>query len=328
MKTFSFYISFCLGLLLFPFYAFASFNSFDDVFLVKSIPVSFSSFSSSEAKKQSLKLARNNAFNSLLNRILLSSDLQNVIIPDDYNMEKFVQSFKIDNEKTTSTSYSASVDVLINKNLLLDYIKNQNLSILEDLPPRTLIVYQNFDMSDFISFLSDPVIPFVNVIPISSLAFDWYNMNNTLLNSLLSSYKANNVILVNVNTLANNVCEVAFQDKVFGIADTFQTSCDKSSLYNSLYSKIKDAYIHVQDLADFSNSVSLLIPIYSIQDWIDIEKKISSIPSIKSFEVQALKYNKAQLKIRYNYDLNSIIASLREAGFDIVNKNGYLIVKR
>ena len=72
----------------------------------------------------------------------------------------------------------------------------------------------------------------------------------------------------------------------------------------------------------------MLVPIMGLSDWIQFEKTISKVPSIKSFEVQALKYNKVQLKLKYNYDLNSVINDLRVAGLDVQNKNTYLIVKR
>ncbi len=327
MKKF-FILILCLSFFSFNNGAFAFYNSIDDLFVVKDIPVSYKSFSSSEAKKQALALARVEAFNKVLKRLLNSYELQSVIIPDDYNMEKFVQSFRLDNERTTSSSYSALVDVVINKNLMLDYLKNQDLQMLEDLPPRTLIIYKNFDISDFNKVILDSVVPFVDVISQNSLGFDLDNMNEALFKSLLSLYKANNIIIINVTQTQDGLCDVEFEDKIFSIKDSFTSSCDKNELYNLLNIRIKDAYINVQDMGDFSNSVSLLIPISGIMDWLDMEKIISKISAIKSFEVQALKYNKAQLKLFYNYDLNSVINSLKEAGLDIQNKNGYLIVKR
>ena len=102
-----------MQMFLFANISFASSN-LQNLFIVKGIEVSQTSYSSSEAKKKALNVARDEAFRVVLNRLLISSDVANVVFPDDYNVEKFIQTVKLNNEKMTSTSYSAVVDVQIN----------------------------------------------------------------------------------------------------------------------------------------------------------------------------------------------------------------------
>ena len=302
--------------------AFAS--TYQDFFVVKGIPVSQSSYSSSEAKKLALKTARDNAFNTVLKRLLVSSDISKVVVPDNYNMEKFIQALKLNNEKTTSTSYSAVVDVQVNKNLVLDYLKNQGLKVLEDVPPSTLLIIKDGDMFDISDYDENS-----NVVKFyknrSALYFDVDNADIDAFKGLLSSYGANNVIIVDVKNFGGRY-DVSFKDKLLNMNGSFRTMYDNFS--SDLVAKINDAYKMATDEGDFGKSISMLVPISGLSDWIEIEKIISKVSSIKSYEVQALKYNKAQLKLKYNYDLNSVVNALRRAGLDVQNKNTYLIVKR
>ena len=301
-------------------------SSYQDLFLVKDISVSQTSYSSSEAKKLALSSARDKAFNAVLRRLLLSSDISKVVVPDNYNMEKFIQTVKLNNEKTTSTSYSAVVNVQINKNLMLDYLKNQGLKVLGDVPPTTLLIIKgadDLDISNDDFNLSNNAVKFYNYP--SNVYFDVNNASIDDFKGILAPYNANNVIIVNAKGNGSTY-NVSFADKLLGIDGSFKTSY--SNFVNDLSVAINDAYKMATDEGDFGKSVSMVVPIAGLSDWILVEKIISKISSIKSFEVQALKYNKAQLKIKYNYDLNSVINELRRYGLDVQNRNSYLIVKR
>lgn len=302
-------------------------SSFQEFFVVKGIGVSQSASSSSEAKKLALSSARDEAFNTVLKRLLVSSDISNVVVPDNYNMEKFIQTVKLNNEKTTSTSYSAVVDVQINKNLMSDYLKNQGFKVLEDVPPSTFLMFSDgydYGFSDA-NYGNGNVVPFAGVGYSDLYSYDVDSASIDVFKSMLSKYNANNVIVVKVQS-AGDVYNVSFKDKLLGINSSFKTNYEH--FVTDLVLAINDAYKMATDEGDFGKSISMLVPIFGLSDWIDIEKIISKVSSIKSYEVQALKYNKAQLKLKYNYDLDSVINALRKAGLDVQNKNTYLIVKR
>ena len=292
-----------------------SFSSFvkgssdlQNLFIVRGIEISQTSYSSSEAKRVALKNARKRAFDIVVKRLLISSDVGNVILPDDYNVEKFIQTMKLNNEKTTSTSYSAKVDVQVNKNLVVDYLKNQGLKVLQDVPPSTVVIFKN--APEFVSEFNDMELGGVNVVP--------FIKGDGSANSYMG--KADNVIEVYKNG------SVVFSDKLLGLSGEFDTTRER--FLSDLVLHINDAYKMSTSEGDFGKSVSMLIPIAGLSDWIQVEKIISKVSAIKSYEVEALKYNKAQVKLKYNYDLNSVVNALRMAGLDVQNKDTYLIVKR
>ena len=76
------------------------------------------------------------------------------------------------------------------------------------------------------------------------------------------------------------------------------------------------------------DGVIVVLPIYSIQDWIGVQDKLSKVSSVKKIDIQALKYDKAQLVLKYTYDLSSLVAALRHAGFVVEQKSNYLRIVR
>jgi hypothetical protein len=79
---------------------------------------------------------------------------------------------------------------------------------------------------------------------------------------------------------------------------------------------------------DFGRSVSMVVPVSGIADWIKFEKTLGGVSEVKGYSVQALKHNKAQVSLKYNYTLSSLVSALRRAGIAAEEKNGYLTVKR
>ncbi len=291
---------------------------------VNGISVSANAVSSSAAKKQALENAKVKAFNTVLSRILVSEDLPKVIIPDSYNMEKFVQTVKLNNEKTTSSSYSASVNIQINKGIMTEYLKNQGLNVVSDVPPYTLIVFKGNDTFDFMNNIdNENIIP---VIAYSSSKFSFDVEKADLSRFRASIPNVSNVVIVKSVGNSNGNFNISVKDKLFGIeedvlADTY------SSVPHAILQVLNDAYKYAMTTRD-SEYISVLVPIYSLSDWLDLEKKLSKVPVFKNMEVQALKYNRVQLKIKYNYDLDSVISSLSGMGFGVENKGEYLIIKR
>lgn len=318
-KKFLFIVSCLMQVFLFSNVSFAL-----NFFEVKKLPVSASSYSSSQAKKDALAIARSEAFNTVLSRILLSSDVDDVIIPDAYNLEKFVQGVKLNNEKTTSTSYSAEVDVIVNKSLMEDYLSNQGFSFLSDIPPQTLLILLDGDVLDFAG--SDyKNVPF-NVVKFNTSVSKKVDADVSEFEYLLPSYGANNVMLVSQKHIGGGIYQINFKDKLLGIDETFETDYDNFA--TDLVKNINDAYKNIMFDRSLNEYISLIIPIYSLADWVDVKKKFSKLSVFKDMIVQALKFDRAQIKVKYRYDLTSVMSALSSLGYSVENKGDYLVIKR
>ena len=295
-----------------------------DFYFVNGMNVMANSVSSSAAKKRALEEARLKAFNTVLSRLLVSEDVSKVVMPDSYNLEKFVKAVKLNNEKTTSSSYSADVNIQINKNLMSEYLKNQGLTILSDVPPSTLIVFTGANNFDFMNNIdAENVIPLVAYLS-SNFSFD---VDEASLSKFQASIpNISNVVIVRTKENLNGNFDINIKDKLFGIEEDIIADTASSvphAVLQILNDSYKTAMIH-----NNSEYISLLIPVYSLSDWLDLEGKLSKLSVFKNMEVQAIKYNKVQLKIKYNYDLGSVISALSGLGLSVENKGDYLIIKR
>ncbi|MBR1545089.1 MAG: hypothetical protein IJ638_04055, partial [Alphaproteobacteria bacterium] len=264
------------------------------------------------------------AFNTVLSRLLISDDLGKVVIPDSYNMEKFVQAIRLNNEKVTSSSYSADVNIQINKGIMSEYLKNQGLNIVSDVPPSTLIVFKGKNDFDFLNNIDKENIIPITVYLSSSFRFDIDNANILKFQSVLPNI--NNVVIVDTIANSNGNYTIKLKDKLFGINE--EVIADSYFSVPKAVSKVlNDAYKFAM-MHNNGEYISLLIPVYSLSDWLELERKLSKLSAFKDMEVQALKHNRVQLKIKYNYDLASVISALSSLNLSVENKGKYLIIKR
>ncbi|MCR5506246.1 MAG: hypothetical protein K6F04_00160 [bacterium] len=292
--------------------------------MVNNIKVSSNSISSSAAKKQALEEAKTKAFNIVLARLLVSEDLGKVSMPDSYNMEKFVQSLKLNNEKTTSSSYSADVNIQINKGIMTEYLKNQELNIVSDIPPSTLVIFKGSNDFDFMNNLDKE-----NIIPMTSYLSSNFKFNvdeADILKFQSVIPNVNNVVIISTMSNSNGNYTIKLKDKLFGIDE--EVIADSYFSVPQAISKILNDSYKIAMTHNNSEYISLLIPVYSLSDWLELEKKLSKLSVFKNMEVQAIKHNRVQLKIKYNYDLSSVISALSSLNLSVENKGEYLIIKR
>ena len=126
----------------------------------------------------------------------------------------------------------------------------------------------------------------------------------------------------------DGVYKIHLYDKMFGIDENF--SVTQESFANTVLKKLNSAYKRAVIAGNGANDggIVVVVPLYSIQDWISIQEKLAKISGVKSFDVQALKYDKAQVVLKYSYDVSSLVSALRGLGFTVEQKSGYLRIAR
>ena len=185
-------------------------------------------------------------------------------------------------------------------------------------------MFKGVDGFDFMNNIdAENVIPVVSYLS-SNFAFDVDEANLSKFQSSIPNI--NNVAIVSVKENSNGNYEIAVKDLLFSIdeeviADTY------ASVPHAILQVLNDAY-KTSMIHNNSEYISLLIPVYSLSDWLNLESKLSKLSVFKDMEVQAIKYNRVQLKIKYNYDLGSVISALSGIGLGVENKGDYLIIKR
>ena len=307
-----------------------------DFYSVSRVKASASAASSSEAKRLALQDARSKAFSSVIARVLLPEDVRQVIVPNAYNLEKFVKSFRINSERTTSTGYSAEVDMVLDEKLVQAYLSNQGFSFLKDRLPETLLVVKGVNPAD--AGIADLVSENYNVVryrTVSSSVFDFDVASAGVAKFRTKFPDVNNVVVVDASgalgVSGDKKFRVRLYDKMFGIDEQFYAN--NANFAENVVKTLNNAYkraVIVGGGDDVANSggIVLVVPIHSMQDWVSLQDKISGISGVKKFDVQALKYDKAQLVLKYSYDVSSLVAALKSLGFVVEQKSGYLCIVR
>ncbi|MCL2439266.1 MAG: hypothetical protein FWD15_02015 [Alphaproteobacteria bacterium] len=116
-----------------------------DLYRVERVSVQAEGATGSAAKTRALNSARANAFNIVVARVLPQSDY--VKFMENFNTgdtAKFVSSYRILSERTSPTSYSAEVQVVINRQALTQFMKSQGFEPLQT-RPAAIEVIADFD---------------------------------------------------------------------------------------------------------------------------------------------------------------------------------------
>ena len=255
-----------------------AFAGVGDFYSVDKVSVSASSTSSSEARKLALQNARGKVFGIVLSRILLPEDVGQVLIPDAYNLEKFVKSLRINGEKTTSTAYSADVNMVLDEKMVNAYLANQGFVFLREKLPMTMLVLRGVNSFDF--GLSDLMGENYNVVPYMvaySHAFDF-----DVASAGLSKFRAkfpdvNNVVVIDAKKDGGSGYKIHLYDKMFGMNENF--SVTNNNFADVVLKKLNTAYKRAMIVnggvdGESSDGIIVVLPIYSMQDWIAVQDKL------------------------------------------------------
>jgi hypothetical protein len=323
-------------------------NHARDMFFVPGIAASASAGSSSEAKRQALVGARERAFFVVVKRLLKSADVERVLVPDAYNMDKFIEKYKLANEKTGQTSYSASVDIALSRAPVEEYLRGQGLAPTLDASPPALVVPIDGSevfgtpwadaFAEAVRSLEDSagntnIVPIV--LPNANYPSDFSSAGIERMRSspladlsyVLSKNGASDIVLAELEESRGGY-SVAIFARRSGESASLSLGGDLKGAAATAIAAINDMYKAGRSASGEASAIPAVVPISDLAGWLRVEAALAKIAEIKEASVQALKHDKAQLLIKYRHSLDSLVAALRSAGFAVDAKDGYLVIKK
>ena len=148
------------------------------------------------------------------------------------------------------------------------------------------------------------------------------------LGGLLSKYSASDIFVAELFD-TNDCYRVEVESRRTGESVSFTTTDDDlSAVARHAISTMNDIYKGSYSTSDLGKSVPAVIPVSDLSDWIKTERALAKIREIKEMSVRALKHNKAQLVLKYNYSLEALVSALRAGGFVVDVKDDYLILRK
>ncbi len=117
-----------------------SFAALADFYQIQDISVQSTAASAKEAKTDALTQAQQQAFTTLMRRLVGGNHPFVDQLPENTEIESMVQDFSLKSEKNTTTDYWASVDVQFKKSAVEEFLSQKNIPFLKKTPASLLVV--------------------------------------------------------------------------------------------------------------------------------------------------------------------------------------------
>ncbi|MBE6443142.1 MAG: hypothetical protein E7020_00545 [Alphaproteobacteria bacterium] len=347
MRKLSLYTIFLYSLLIFQVLA------SDERFTVE-IKVDVSDASASIARDKAMNSATRAAVTAVAKRISTSDGAKRISEMTDAQLINFVKETSVLNEKNSDVRYMADLKIIINEELLKQYMQEREIPLLAKNNTSILIIPIFREFADDTPMLWEADNPWKNAWDNSTLssAIKFIPISNSANN--MSIINAEKAAIVDINSLenianANQTTDVYVLDAAYnGIegltiiatslsGEKFEINVNgtKSSGAELFNQAVIEARNHVEQRVLTSkaneetqeNELIILYPFSSLGQWIKAEQKIKSIPEITSMEVQAMAPGKSQFKLSHTNSFENIQRSLRAQGYILENGGNYMILK-
>ena len=335
----------------------------DEVFTIRNILVDVSSKSSAHARDIALRDAQIKGFYILMKKMLLKGEYEKI---SDINKDKIlelVEEISIEDEKRISARYIGKIVVKFKKNLVLSFLKSNNIkfSITKSKPLLILPIYKYggitylWDKENIWKDLWNKDYDDGSLIPIRVSGgkfkdFIYFNPNQAIKKNLknLEIIAANNnstgVLVAILKKKYNrdkskfqldlNLTIYRFDD---GSTNTFQdkieVDVDKFSNDLLLEAKLKvENFVKnqwkVQNvLSTIKNSIKLTVNYNNLKEWVDIRSLINNVSIIDKYKIVNISKNFAVISISFSGNYNQLRIALKQSDleFDIHNRKVNLL---
>ena len=295
-------------------------------------------------KLEVIDKAFNKGFFELINKLILSEDLNKIEGENIKTIKNFVDSFSIVDEKFADNRYFAKFEVQFIKREILDYLENKNIYPSSPIVKKTFILpifldlekndislfsknifYKSWNNTKEKYFLLEYILPNEDIEDIKILQNTINNIENYDFKEIVSKYNLNDYIISIIFKENENI---RILSKV--------NLNDNLSILNKSYKNIKlndpTAEIIIKDLKlsyenqwkkinqiNTSIKLSLLLSIDSknLNLINKFENKILELDFISNYYIQNFSSDKTVYKIVYNSTPDKFLSEFRSDGFEI-----------
>ena len=321
----------------------------EDLFTVNNIEVEEKSTSSSEAKQIATERAKKDAFKTVLNKIMISTQVDHIINNVSMNeINNFVSEVEISNEQTSSTKYKANMNISFGMSLIGEYLKDKEYKFITDTPANTLMI--PVAIGDDENILVNQTEKLINTINEYKQSYDNIipimipnNIKNFLssaaqhdidtINKISDQYNTTSAMVIRIFDFGKQKVKLDFLKTDTNLSKditwTFSGSSDIYSILSKLILQLSND-IYKQDIIDGKGYKGELIAVFaikSISDILKIEDVLLNTKYINSVFVKAVSQNMIQVSLKTKTNKRTIINSLNTKGFVVEDKNNYILVR-
>lgn len=335
----------CIGLLLS-----SSVFANDEKYSVE-IKVDVSDENASIAREKALNSATRAAVNAIAKRLSTSDGAKKIANMTDAQIINFVKETSVISEKNSDVRYMAELKIVVNEQLLKEYMKEREIPVISQSSSSVLIIPVFREFADDAPILWEEnnlwKKAWDNSTDTSAIKFFTISHNPNY-QSLIDARQASVTDYYALDALASasgikNIYVLdATYDGVEGLIITTTTfSGDKfeievkgakssgDELFNNAVQKAR-AEIEQHLLSNKANTqetqneVTVLYHFPALRYWISAEQKIKQVSNITNIQVQAMTPGKAQFKISYTGSLDALQKQLNNIGYNLENADTHM----
>ena len=329
-------------------------NSFasDEKYMVE-IKVDVSDENASIAREKALNSATRAAVNAIAKRISTSDGAQKIASMSDAQIINFVKETSVINEKNSDIRYMADLKIIVNEELLKQYMKEREIPIISQNSTTVLVIpvfkefaddspilwetnnlwkqaWDSASSSSAIKFSSISTDPIYQSMIDAKQAFDF---DYIAIENIASKAKTNNVYVLiasyndieGLKVIGKSLSGNKFEINVNGAKSSGIELFNQAVLQTK--SQIETELLTNNNIHQTSqNEITVLYHFPTLKYWISAEQKLKNINAISNIHVQAMTPGKAQLKITYSGELNSLKKQFQNLGYNLENNKTHMVM--
>ena len=329
----------------------------DQVFTIRNISVDIYSNTSEQARDIALEEAQIKGFNKLMNKMLLKGEYDKIANFDEDKILELVEEIEVEDEKTTANRYIGKIVVKFKRNLVLRFLKSNNIkfSITKSKPLLILPIYKYggitylWDDKNIWKDLWNTSDDDGTLIPIRPSEgklkdFIYFNPNQAIQKNLknLEIIAANNNstgVLIAILKKKYNRDKTKIElnldlsihrfdgGSINNFKDTIEVDADAFSDDLLLEAKskvenfVKNQWKVQNILSTKKNSMKLIVNFNNLKEWIDIRELINNVSIIDQYIIQNFSKDSAIISVSFSGNYNQLKIALKQSDLELNIKN-------
>jgi len=329
----------------------------DQVFTIRNISVDIYSNTSEQARDIALEEAQIKGFNKLMNKMLLKGEYDKIANFDEDKILELVEEIEVEDEKTTANRYIGKIVVKFKRNLVLRFLKSNNIkfSITKSKPLLILPIYKYggitylWDDKNIWKDLWNTSDDDGTLIPIRPSGgkfkdFIYFNPNQAIQKNLknLEIIAANNNstgVLIAILKKKYNRDKTKIElnldlsihrfdgGSINNFKDTIEVDADAFSDDLLLKAKskvenfVKNQWKVQNILSTQRNSMKLIVNFNNLKEWIDIRELINNVSIIDQYIIQNFSKDSAIISVSFSGNYNQLKIALKQSDLELNIKN-------
>lgn len=326
-----------------------------DAFTVRGVEVDSSASNANAAKDQALADGQRQAFGQLLERLTAAADRARLPKADAL---AYVRDYTIDQERSSSTRYLATLTVRFNPSAVKKLLREAGISFT-DARTRPVVVIPLLRMADRSLLWDDPnagptnpwraawagldgggLVPLAvpagdavdqqtltaeqaaagDVVRLAAEGARWHTSDVlTVAGTLSADGRRLEVTLSGLPGTPRPFDSVAYDLKAGETADQLMSRAARD-----IARAVDTGYKQANALNfDQSTTLSAIVPLAGLDDWLAVRDRLSRVPQVRSFEVVSLSRAEAALVLHVVGDQDKMRTALANAGLSLDWGDGY-----